>query len=112
MAVTNRSLFAATLFVSLVASSTPALARDVTLNDQGQRIVTVSYDDLDLHNAAGRAALATRIRSATKVVCGDTTGRVSLRESANIRTCMRGAMDTALASTSVGGAFHVARQGR
>jgi UrcA family protein len=112
MPVTNTVLFAAALSVSLAAGSTAALAGEVALNDQGQRTVTVSYSDLNLDTAVGRTVLAARIHNATKTVCGDTDGRVSLTESVRIRTCMRATMDTALAAASIGSPLRLALQGR
>jgi UrcA family protein len=110
MAITSKALFAATLLVSLGAVSTTALAGEVTLNQKGQRTITVPYSDLNIGSAAGQAALAARLRGATKTVCGDSYARVSLRESSSIRTCVKVTTDNALASASIGSPIRLALQ--
>ncbi len=66
------ALFAATCLVGAVA---PAQAQDAV------RTQTVRFDDLNLSNDAGRAALEQRIRAAAKSVCSVAGDDVASRNS-------------------------------
>lgn len=57
--------------------------------------VRVSYADLDLENAAGREALAQRLRRAAQSVC-EKPGRNSLREMIAERECEQKALSEAI----------------
>jgi UrcA family protein len=71
----SRSLFggAATLLLAglCIAGATAPAAAHTTLgmNQNGERVATVSHADLDLGSKAGRARLETRIREAARKVC-------------------------------------------
>lgn len=56
-----------------IAGATAPAAAHTTLdvNGKGERIATVSYADLDLGSADGRATLDGRIRVAARQVCTD-----------------------------------------
>ncbi len=96
----SKALIAASLFVSLVTVSTSAIAEE--------RSVTVAYNDLNVDHPAGQSVLETRISSAAKQVCGRANGPTSLKEATQIRTCIEGAIDTAMASLNNMGQVQVA----
>ena len=56
----------------------------------------VSYADLNLDNRAGAQIMLRRIRQAAGYVCGDSFGRLSLREHLAIRRCSRAATEQAV----------------
>lgn len=112
MSVTKNALIAAALFASFGGVSTAAIAGEVTLNEQGQRVVTVAYSDLNLNSSAGMKALEARISSAAKKACGQSHGRISLKEASNVRSCINGTRDSALAAVSTGEPVRVAMQTR
>jgi UrcA family protein len=75
----SRTLAAATgslLFAGLciAGAAAPAAAKQaVSINEDGKRVVQISYADLDLGTKAGRATLNSRIRIAARKVCSDTS---------------------------------------
>lgn len=71
-----------------VMALSPASA--ATIERTSQR---VSYADLNLDHQVGAEVMLYRIRSAAHAVCGDSFGRMSLREHARIRACSRAAMN-------------------
>lgn len=98
MSVPSKTLIAASLFASLGVISTAAVAGEMTLNQHGERTMLVAYSDLNLNSPAGQNALKSRINRAVKKVCGYTLGRTSLNEANQIRTCIKGTTETAMAS--------------
>lgn len=95
----TNTIIAATLF----ALSTGAVAEDMTVNSEGQRVMHVSLADLNLESAEGQRVLETRIRSAVRKVCGYSRNNRSLREMSDYRTCSKTANQTALASLETRG---------
>lgn len=112
MSVIKNALIAASLFVSTGAFATAAVAGEVSLNEQGQRTVTVAYDDLNLNSSAGMKALETRISRAAQIACGKTQGRTSPKEASSIRACVKGTKDSVMATVSTGELVRVAIQTR
>ncbi|PZN96460.1 MAG: hypothetical protein DCF31_03300 [Alphaproteobacteria bacterium] len=82
--------FAAIVFAStcLLAAAGPVEAAEVTAASRA-----VSYSDLDLAHAPGRAALEMRIKSAARTVCDSGLDNVSAR-AAETR-CVRDAINSA-----------------
>ncbi|MCW3838450.1 UrcA family protein [Sphingomonas canadensis] len=72
----------------LLIAAAPAIAQDAP-------VARVSYADLDLGSAAGRAQLEHRIQAAVRLVCEDPKTRDLRREVQN-----RGCRDTALANAA------------
>ncbi|MGE0830632.1 MAG: UrcA family protein [Hyphomonadaceae bacterium] len=62
------------------------------------RTERVSYAGLDLNHDAGANVMLRRIQFAAREVCGDRTGRMSLRERAEIRACTSETMSKAVAA--------------
>ena len=112
MSVIKNALIAASLFASTGAFATAAVAGEVSLNEQGQRTVTVAYDDLNLNSSTGMKALETRISRAAQIACGKTQGRTTLKEASSIRACVNGTKDSVMAAVSTGEPVRVAIQTR
>jgi UrcA family protein len=74
-------LFAAATLAAAVTAS-PVFARPIA-----PEVRTVSYADLDLASAAGRAKLEHRIRTAVREVCGEAYSFDLARRSA-VRDCI------------------------
>ena len=75
VATTGAVLFAATCLMCAVA---PAAAQGAPQNVEVQTR-TVSYADLNLNSAAGRARLDARIRAAARAVCSVNGGDIATR---------------------------------
>ncbi len=112
MSATSKGLVVLSLFASFGAVSTAANAEDMSLNAEGQRMIKVSYSELNLDNISGQRALENRISAAARKVCGSTTGHVSLQESMQTRTCVKRATQTALASLNSTGQVQVAARAK
>lgn len=83
----QRTALAFSLFSAGLASSTPVLAGNVTVNNDielPQKVVR--FSDLDLDSSEGRAQLDFRIKSAVADVCGDADIR-DLRTHGIVRAC-------------------------
>ncbi len=92
-----------TLAASLLTVSGSAIAQDIEVNENSERVMTVSYGDLNLDSAQGQDALEARIRSAVRKVCGHSTNKLSVREQNQYRTCARQANSGALAALETSG---------
>lgn len=88
--------------VALVAgaaiTATAAAASAETSNGAEARSVHVSYADLNLGSEAGARAMYTRLSGAAHRACGDSSGRMSITEAREIRECVSGALDRAVAA--------------
>jgi UrcA family protein len=71
---------------------------EIIVDNQGLRTVIVTYGDLNLATVAGQQALSTRVRSAVRKVCGDTTALQRLSDMQDYRDCTRKASQNAWAS--------------
>ena len=91
------------LAASLLTLSGSAIAQDIEFNENAERIMSVSYGDLNLDSVQGQKALEARIRGAVRKVCGHTTNKRSVREQNQYRTCARQANSTALAAIETSG---------
>ena len=69
----------------------------VSTTAEGLRTVSVSFADLDLNDAAGRAILDSRVREAAKEVCGSSDYRItgSLRVASENKECAQRAIESA-----------------
>lgn len=92
---TFKHIIAAGIIASI---GTAAAANDITVNAEGERIIAVYFDDLNLASEAGREALDVRIAVAAKRVCGDNTARKTLAEHMIVGRCVKTAMDGAQTS--------------
>lgn len=72
--------------------------REFIVNEQGDRTIFVTYDDLNMATPAGQEALSNRIQSAVSKVCGATTARQTLAEMQEYRACTSKAWQGAMAS--------------
>ncbi|MWV28660.1 UrcA family protein [Aurantiacibacter rhizosphaerae] len=95
MFTTTKGLVAAT-FVAALAVSSPALAQEPTVSEDGVHSLEVGYSDINLESADGQRRMKDRIRAAAKSVCGYNTHRVSVSESLGLRACVNGASDNAM----------------
>lgn len=103
-----KTLAAATLLTALGTMAPAAAAKDVTLNEYGERTVAIDISDLNLDHAAGQKALEGRIRVATRKVCGRAIGPMPLSEANSIRDCTRKAGATAIVLANRGEKVHLA----
>lgn len=91
------------LAASLLTVSGSASAQDIELNDKSERVMSISYGDLNLDSAQGQKALEARIRGAVRKVCGHSTSSRSVRETNQYRICARQANSNALAALETRG---------
>jgi UrcA family protein len=78
--------------ISLSGALAPANAAET-----GARVQTVSYADLNLSNAAGRAALDQRIKAAAETVCATGLNDTAARTAES--RCVKAAVEAATAVT-------------
>lgn len=84
------------IFAICAATASAAPARADEMGTQTNSIV-VSYADLDIHSTAGAKTLISRIKVASRRVCGDRPWAEHLREVARYKTCIQDAMSGAVA---------------
>ncbi len=103
---------AAALAGALIAVGTASAGPAHAARNLEQQSVTVRVDDLNQASEAGARTMYSRLRAATRRVCG--TPERDLREAASIRTCRERALADAVASAGVPRltALHEARTGR
>lgn len=83
---------------TLLIAAVAALAAGTTVTAQEAPTRVVSYGDLDLTSAAGRATLDSRVNAAAKMVCGNLLQTNDLRAMSTYRACRHQAVTVALAS--------------
>lgn len=91
------------LAAGLFTVSGSAIAQNIELNENAERVMTVPYGDLNLDSVQGQNALQARIRGAVRKVCGHSTSNLSVREQNKYRTCARQANSSALAALETRG---------
>jgi UrcA family protein len=88
--------FAALAALTLIAG--PALAQSASVGDEPPRQAAVTYADLNLNTADGRAILVARIHRAAEAVCGPEPDSRDLKRLPPYRQCMKQSVDTAVAA--------------
>jgi UrcA family protein len=83
--------------LSLSGALAPANAAEVQAPQTQARVQTVSYADLNLTNAAGRAALDQRIKAAAESVCATGLNDTAARTAES--RCVKAAVEAATAVT-------------
>lgn len=88
------SLVKITGLAALILAATASAAPPIVVEGQQQPTATVSYADLDLDTAAGRARLDSRIRRAAKSLCLDEAVR-DLADRLDQKACLSFAVASA-----------------
>jgi UrcA family protein len=83
---------------ALVLISGPALSKPVHTNEDAPRQAAVSFADLNLNTAEGKAILAARIHSAAQVVCGPEPDSRDVKALLPFRACLQQSEETAVAA--------------
>lgn len=97
---TTRALVAAALLV------VPTLAIAHAETGREAVIAAIAVADLDLSSQAGKRTFDNRLRHATRVVCGISTGNIALEERIDQERCRTRVRSQALAAVK---SYHAAR---
>lgn len=103
---TQRLIAAAIASAVVVSAATPVFAADRVV-----RTTTVSYKDLNLASEGGAAELTSRIKSATRRVCGSADMK-NLAEWTEVKACRSDAMARAMPAAERVIAFARANNGQ
>jgi UrcA family protein len=89
--------YAVAALAALTLFAGPALARPTQAEDS-PRQTAVSYADLNLSTAQGKAILVARIQRAAEAVCGEAPDSRDVKAQMAFRACMKQSVDTAVAA--------------
>ena len=92
------TLYRLAALAGLTLIAGPALAQTVQTDGDAPRRAAVSYADLNLNTADGRAVLMARIQRAAEQVCGPEPDSRDLKPLMAFRRCMSQAVNTAVAA--------------